>query len=216
MAELVQLEETVQYVIRTLECPERIDRRDVQLVGGDWCPTEIPENACKNVRDLQAAIAEAEEMARNCRGAHGCEDLLRGLRAALHLAYDAIRRARAVEADIVLRSQPDEALAICRQAIEQAATAGLPKLVGLHADLVVAMEDLRRGTHGTSKERHSEVREDENWPNQTKTARILELERYKVNRLIKKGVLKTNGKSGRDCRVNPASIVGYGDQESTA
>ncbi len=44
---------------------------------------------------------------------------------------------------------------------------------------------------------------------QVDVARGFGLKPYEVKRLIDRGVLLTNGKSGRDCRINPQSVLDY-------
>jgi len=51
-----------------------------------------------------------------------------------------------------------------------------------------------------------------NWLTQAAVARGLgfpKTQRYKVAHLVKAGVLRTNGKPGRACRIDPASVLEY-------
>jgi hypothetical protein len=60
---------------------------------------------------------------------------------------------------------------------------------------------------------------DADWPTQTEVAVDLgfkKRERWRVNRLIQEGRLKTNGKVGRNCRIDPASITSYCKAEGIA
>jgi hypothetical protein len=57
--------------------------------------------------------------------------------------------------------------------------------------------------------------DESTWLTQAAAARWLETYRTKVARLIQQGKLKTNGKPGRACRVNPASIWAYTNREDT-
>jgi hypothetical protein len=59
--------------------------------------------------------------------------------------------------------------------------------------------------------------DDAQWPTQVKVARGLDLpNRMSVKRLIDRGKLKTNGAKGKDCRVDPASILAYCEKEGIA
>ena len=49
----------------------------------------------------------------------------------------------------------------------------------------------------------------DSWPWQAEVARGLKKNRYEITRLIAAGKLKTNGKDGHECRVDPASILEY-------
>lgn len=52
----------------------------------------------------------------------------------------------------------------------------------------------------------------ETWPTQKTVAQILELDprdRWRVSRLVKDGKLKTNGRKGKACRINPQSVLEY-------
>ncbi len=55
--------------------------------------------------------------------------------------------------------------------------------------------------------------DDAGWLNQTETARKLGVKRQDVHRLVGNGELKTNGASGRECLVDPASILDYCNKE---
>lgn len=56
----------------------------------------------------------------------------------------------------------------------------------------------------------------DNWPRQADVARGFGMGKMEVHRLIEKGELLTNGKTGHDCRVNPASILEYCDKYGIA
>lgn len=60
---------------------------------------------------------------------------------------------------------------------------------------------------------NSENRDGEGWPNQTTVAKKLGTNLTDIRRKIERGELKTNGKSGRDCRIEPASILEYCNRE---
>ncbi len=47
------------------------------------------------------------------------------------------------------------------------------------------------------------------WPIQAEAAKILGIHRGHINRLVSKGKLGSNGKKGRSCRVEPASLLRY-------
>lgn len=44
---------------------------------------------------------------------------------------------------------------------------------------------------------------------QARAAAFLDLHRGRINHLIKEGVLTTNAKTGRECRITETSILGY-------
>lgn len=58
--------------------------------------------------------------------------------------------------------------------------------------------------------------DDTDWPTQAATADRIGLGKMAVHRLIKKGELKDNGKSGPARRVDPASILKYCEREGVA
>jgi hypothetical protein len=60
------------------------------------------------------------------------------------------------------------------------------------------------------------VVDDSEWPRQATVAKGLGRDKVAIGRLIKKGELKTNGKEGNDCRVNPASVLAYCEREGVA
>lgn len=51
------------------------------------------------------------------------------------------------------------------------------------------------------------------WPRQAKVAAGLSLSRPQIKRLIEAGELQSNGLSGHDCRVDPASVLKYCDRK---
>lgn len=51
------------------------------------------------------------------------------------------------------------------------------------------------------------------WPSQAEAARRFGFNPMKIHRLIKKEALQTNGKEGRECRIDPSSILKYCDKE---
>jgi hypothetical protein len=53
------------------------------------------------------------------------------------------------------------------------------------------------------------TRPDDDWPNQTEAAERLKIVPQNVGRAIKAGKLRSNGKRGHACRVDPASILEY-------
>ena len=57
------------------------------------------------------------------------------------------------------------------------------------------------------RESYRLARELDEWPTQAVAARILYLNRAQIVRRIEKGLLESNGMTGRLCRVNPASFV---------
>lgn len=54
-----------------------------------------------------------------------------------------------------------------------------------------------------------EIMWDANWPTQSEAAELTNVHRGQINRAIKRGKIVTNGQSGRECRVDPASLWKY-------
>ncbi len=50
---------------------------------------------------------------------------------------------------------------------------------------------------------------DANWPTQSEAARFVSVHPAQINRAIKRGKIDTNGQSGRECRVEPVSLLKY-------
>lgn len=51
--------------------------------------------------------------------------------------------------------------------------------------------------------------DDTMWPIQAAVARKLDVSPQRVRQMVKSGVLTTNGKTGRNCRIDPASVLAH-------
>ncbi len=54
-----------------------------------------------------------------------------------------------------------------------------------------------------------EIMWDAKWPTQSEAAEFMSVHRAQINRAIKRGKIDTNGQSGRECRVEPVSLLKY-------
>lgn len=56
------------------------------------------------------------------------------------------------------------------------------------------------------------IREHSGSLNQTQAAEITGVKRWTINRAVKAGKLRTNGRTGRACRVDPDSLLDWVDR----
>lgn len=75
------------------------------------------------------------------------------------------------------------------------------------ADAVIAEIELELAKAKASRE--APDIDDSAWPRQTQVAKELGVSRTEVQRMIVRRDLRTNGKRGHDCRIDPTSILAY-------